>query len=134
DTVRHAGGRMAWRMHNLYGQHTDVEGFAIAKQPVELAAVAENIVQVKHWTENPLYVANMLTDSDRRTCTSFEVRRCAQVIRMRMGFKNPCNLQFTRMDGGQHAISRGGGSLAAAVVVIQHRINDGGLAGGWVRN
>ena len=62
-------------MHDFDIERANLKMLAVREEPVEVAAVGLQILQVEHRPKDPLNVANMLADRDLRACLGFDVRR-----------------------------------------------------------
>src|SRR6185295_1756876 len=59
DAVRDTCGRVTGRVNDADFEPPDTKRFTIAKQPVELAAIARDVVEVEDTTEDPLNLTNV---------------------------------------------------------------------------
>jgi hypothetical protein len=104
----------------------------LAKQTIELAAVAGDIGQIEDRTKDALYFADVLADAGEGACLLLEIRCGGQMIRMRVRLQNPRNLESGNLCGSQHLVGCSGAGSTRAVIVIENRIDDRCLPGDGV--
>ena len=132
DAVRHAGRRMAGRVHHLDLQPADCDGLPVAEKTVEFAAVAADILQSEHGGERALHLGDARADADRGAGFFLQVRRCAEMVRVCVRLQHPVDGQALASGEAEQVIRRAVRHAAGAVVVVQHRIDDRGTARGRI--
>jgi hypothetical protein len=133
DEVRHVGRRVSRHEQGGGFNGADAEGLAVLEQMVELAAIGqEAALQVVELLEGGLHHADVLADCNAPADPRLKVAGRRQVIGMRMGLQDPFDLQAVLGHARQHPVGAGGAGVARLEVVVEHRVDDGGLQGGRV--
>ena len=76
----------------------------------------------------------MLADCDWGTCLCLDIGSARQMIGMGVSFEYPDNLEPTGLRVIQNCLDRKRGRPSATMIVIEHRIDDGGFAGLRIAN
>ena len=125
DLIGHAGGRVAGHGQHAEPERARHEGLAVAPQPVELRAVAAEVLAgVEDLTERLLHLDDARADADAAAELPLEVGRGGQVVRMRVRLEDPFDAQRASPHEADDGI---GGSCARTPgfrVVVEHRIDD----------
>ena len=98
---------MPGQIHHLPCELTNLKRLALCKQMVKLRTIGGKAAfQVENAFEDFLHNADVCANRRASAELFFEVRRCRQMIGMRMRLKNPRNLQVIGMNKCNHFISR----------------------------
>jgi len=116
---------MSGRVNHLGLEVADLEAFPVLEQVIELRAVAGDVGGVEYRAKNALHVANVLADADLRAGLELDVGRPRQVVGVRVRLQHPSDRDSGLGGGGQDRLGRMDRCPAAAVVEVEHGIDDG---------
>jgi hypothetical protein len=115
---------MTRHVQRLCGQARDRECLVLAKQVVELGAVyPEFRLKIKQRPEHALNRADVLADRNLAAQLGAQIMRRRQVVRMRMGFQDPLDLQTVPANKLDDLVGVLGRSTPRLGVVIEDRVD-----------
>ena len=130
DDVGHAGRCMARRVDGSCLDAAQPEGLAILEQMLELATIAgEAGLRVEQIAEGLLHLGDGRADRQPAAQLFQQVRRGRQVIGVDMGLQNPFDRQALRLYMRDQPVGGIGACAPRGRIEIQHRIDNGRLAG-----
>ena len=129
DLVGDVRRRVPGRVEDLDLELADLEALAILEQMIEVAAVRLQIGGVEDRPEDALHVLDVFADADLGAGLRLDVGRAGQVVGMGVGLQRPLDRAAGLLGGLQHGLDRAGVDLAGLVIVVEHRIDHGGLLG-----
>ena len=90
---------MTWHRDHGRRELTDSESFAVFEKFVELRAVCSEFgLEVEDVFEDSLHCGDLLTNSNLASEPLLQIRRCSQMVGMRVRFENPLNDESVRGD------------------------------------
>ena len=102
----------------------EVEGIAVIEQPVELAAVGGEAIQVVNTLERVLYLRYPGADGRSATDLFLNIRCAAEMIGMDVRFEDPVDLEVLFTDEGNDRIGRVCTCAAGGRVEVENRVDD----------
>ena len=90
---------------------------------VELGTFARHVVGIEHRAEDALHIADVFADRDFRAGLELDIGRARQMVGVRVGLQHNADLDAEFAGLRQQRVGGGEGRLAAAEIVIEHRID-----------
>ena len=112
----------------------DLEALAILEQMIEVAAVGRQIGRVEDRPENPLNVLDVFADADPGAGLGLDIGRAGQMVGMGVGLQHPLDRIAGLAGRLQHGLDGARVDRSVVVVVVEHRVDDGGLLRRRVRH
>ena len=131
DPISHISRRVTGHQQRGGRHRANHEGLTVAKQVVELAAVrGKTRFEIKHLAKHRLHALNMLANGGTSAGLLLHMLRRRKVVGMGVSLQNPVHLQLLVTHKIQHGLDRARAGVAGLEVVVQHRVNDGGMPAG----